>query len=53
MVLTHRGIKIDESDWTVFMGHVAATLSKLQVPAAERNRFACSDLKTDIVEAPA
>ena len=25
MVLTHRGMRISESDWNVFLGHAAAT----------------------------
>ena len=36
MVLTHRGMRISESDWNVFLGHAAATLAKFQVPEAEQ-----------------
>jgi hemoglobin len=52
MVLTHSGMKIDESDWTVFMGHAAATLSKLQVPGAEQSEIVqfVQSLKNEIVE---
>jgi hemoglobin len=30
MVLTHKGMRISESDWNVFLGHAAATLAKFQ-----------------------
>ena len=36
MALCHRGMRISESDWTVFLGHAAATLAKFQVPPAEQ-----------------
>ena len=36
MVLTHRGMRISESDWNVFLGHAGATLAKFQVPETER-----------------
>ena len=36
MVLIHRGMRISESDWNVFLGHAAATLAKFQVPEAEQ-----------------
>src|ERR1044071_536774 len=36
MGLTHRGMRISESDWNVFLGHAAATLAKFQVPEAEQ-----------------
>src|SRR4029077_14615378 len=28
IVLTHKGMRISESDWNVFLGHAAATLAK-------------------------
>ena len=34
MALTHRGMRISESDWTAFLGHAAATLAKFKVPEA-------------------
>ena len=37
MTLCHRGMRISESDWKVFLGHAAATLEKFQVPAPERD----------------
>ena len=36
MALCHRGMRISESDWNVFLGHAAATLANFQVPEAER-----------------
>jgi hemoglobin len=36
MVLTHRGMRISESDWNVFLRHAGATLAKFDVPAAEQ-----------------
>lgn len=32
MALCHRGMRISENDWNVFLGHAAATLAKFQVP---------------------
>ena len=52
MKLSHVGMKISESDWSVFMGHAGDTMSALNVPEQE-----CDDvvafvlsLKGDIVE---
>jgi len=52
MALTHRGMRISESDWNVFLGHAAATLAKLQVPEAEQRDVVTfvQSLKKDIVE---
>ena len=52
MLLTHRGMRISESDWTVFLGHAAATLAKFKVPAAEQKDVVAfvQSLKKDIVE---
>jgi len=36
MLLAHRGMKISESDWNVFLGHAAATLAKFKVPESEQ-----------------
>lgn len=53
MLLSHKGMKISESDWSIFLGHAGDTMAALQVPAQE-----CDDvvafvlsLKDDIVEA--
>ena len=52
MKTTHVGMKINESDWDVFLGHAGATMMVLHVPERE-----CTDvvgfvlsLKDDIVE---
>ena len=37
MKTTHVGMTISESDWTVFMGHAADTLTALDVPEQEQN----------------
>jgi hemoglobin len=36
MVLSHRGMKISERDWTAFLSHLNATLDAFNVPQAER-----------------
>jgi len=52
MVLTHRGMRISESDWNVFLGHAAATLAMFQVPQAEQRDVVAfvQSLKNEIVE---
>jgi len=52
MALCHRGMRISEKDWNVFLGHAAATLAKFQVPAAEQRDVVAfvQSLKNDIVE---
>ena len=52
MKLTHVGMKINESDWSIFLGHAGDTMAALNVPQQE-----CDDvvafvlsLKDDIVE---
>jgi hemoglobin len=53
MKTSHSGMKISESDWSVFLEHAGATLKALEVPQQE-----CDDvvafvlsIKDDIVEA--
>jgi hemoglobin len=53
MKTTHKGMKISESDWSIFLELAGATMKALQVPKQE-----CDDvvafvlgLKKDIVEA--
>jgi hemoglobin len=36
MVLSHRGMKVSERDWSTFIGHLEATLDAFNVPQAER-----------------
>jgi hemoglobin len=52
MVLTHRGMRIGESDWNVFLGHAAATLANFQVPETEQRDVVAfvQSLKRQIVE---
>jgi hemoglobin len=52
MVLTHKGMRINESDWNVFLGHAAATLAKFQVPEAEQREVVAfvQSLKKECVE---
>jgi hemoglobin len=52
MSLVHRGLRISESDWNVFLGHAAATLAKFKVPEAEQSEVVkfVQGLKQDIVE---
>jgi hemoglobin len=53
MVLTHRGMRISESDWNVFLGHAGATLARFEVPEAEQREVVAfvQSLKKEIVEA--
>lgn len=53
MKTSHRGMKIDEADWSAFLGHLNATLAAFQVPEAERSDVVAfvQSTKTDIVEA--
>ncbi len=53
MQLSHEGMRISETDWDIFIGHLKATLSKFEVPeqeAADVLGFIDST-KSDIVEA--
>lgn len=52
MALTHRGVRISDSDWNVFLGHAAATLAKFQVPEAEQRDVVAfvQSLRNDCVE---
>ena len=52
MKKTHKGMKISEEDWSIFLEHAGATMEALQVPQQE-----CDDvvafvlsLKEDIVD---
>ena len=52
MKTAHRGMRISESDWSSFLGHVHATLEAFRVPAAERDEVVgfVQSTKADIVE---
>ena len=53
MKISHRGMKISESDWAIFLQHAGATMETLQVPKQECNEIVVFvlSLKADIVEA--
>ncbi len=53
MKTSHKGMRISESDWSVFMGHAGDTMAALQVPEQECQDIAAFvvSLKGDIVEA--
>ena len=53
MKTSHKGMKITESDWAIFLGHAGATLDAFRVPSAEREEVVAFvlSLKSDIVEA--
>ena len=52
MLLVHRGMRISDSDWNVFLGHASATLAKFQVPEAEQRDVVAfvQSLKKECVE---
>ena len=52
MKLSHKGMKISESDWSIFLQHAGATMKALQVPSTECEEVAAFvlSLKKDIVE---
>jgi len=53
MKVTHKGMKISESDWSAFLGYLNDTLDTLQVPQPERKELVAlmQSTKADIVEA--
>jgi hypothetical protein len=53
MTLSHKGMRINESDWTIFLQHADATLKKFNVPKAEYDEVVAfvQSTKADIVEA--
>ena len=53
MKTSHAGMKISESDWSAFLGHLNATLGAFQVPQAERDEVVAfvQSTKPDMVEA--
>jgi hemoglobin len=38
MLATHRGMRISESDWSIFIGHVRDTLAEFAVPDTETDQ---------------
>jgi hemoglobin len=52
MTLVHKGMRINESDWNVFLGRAAATLARFQVPDAEQREVVAfvQSIKKECVE---
>jgi hemoglobin len=52
MKLSHKGMKISKSDWSIFLAHAGATMKALRVPQQECDEVAAFviSLKDDIVE---
>ncbi len=53
MKISHKGMRISESDWSSFLGHLNATLDHFQVPQPARGEVLAfiDSTKRDIVEA--
>jgi hemoglobin len=53
MKTSHRGMGIDEGDWSAFLGHLTATLEAFRVPRTEHEEVVAfvQSTKADIVEA--
>ena len=53
MALSHRGMRIGDSGWAAFIGHVEATLDAFAVPERERGEVLAfiENTKAEIVEA--
>lgn len=53
MKTSHKGMRINEADWSAFLGHLNATLEAFKVPQAERDQVVgfVQSTKADIVEA--
>ena len=53
MKTSHKGMRINEDDWSAFLGHVTATLNEFQVAATEKEMVIAfvQSTKADIVEA--
>ena len=53
MKLSHKGMRISESDWTIFLNHADATLKAFNIPQAEYDEVVAfvQSTKADIVEA--
>ena len=53
MKTSHKGMRISNSDWIAFLGHLNATLDKFDVPQSEREEVVgfIQSTRSDIVEA--
>ena len=52
MKVSHKGMRIGESDWSAFIGHLNATLDAFEVPQREHDEVVAfiQSTKPDIVE---
>ena len=52
MKLSHKGMKISEADWSIFLQHAGATMNALKVPKQECDDIGAfvQSLKAEIVE---
>ena len=52
MASSHKGMRISEGDWTIFLNHVKATLDSFAVPERERGEVLAfvNSTRNDIVE---
>ncbi len=52
MKTSHKGMKISESDWSIFLRHAGAAMEALQIPKQECDEIAAFvlTLKADVVE---
>ena len=52
MLVSHKGMRISDSDWTAFISPLEATLDHFEVPAPERAEVLAfiDSTRTDIVE---
>lgn len=53
MTLSHQGMNISDTDWSIFLGHAGDTMTALGIPPQECGDIVAfvSSLKNDIVEA--
>ena len=54
MKTSHKGMKVSESDWSIFLQHAGATMEALQIPGQAGDEVVAFvlSLKGDIVEPP-
>src|SRR5689334_5013185 len=54
MKRAHEGMRIDDEDWAVFIGHAVASLDHFGVPQREREEVLgfFQSLRSDVVEVP-
>ena len=48
MTVSHKGMRISESDWNIFLTHADATLKKFNVPKAEYDEVVAFVLSTKV-----